>query len=253
MASLLIGLLTLACVVAGLTVGMSLRTRLPGHHLQDDSKEVVKTAAGLIATLVALVIGLLVGSAKTSLDATSSGLTQAGAKFLSLDRILVRYGPEAEPVRVQLRGMIRAVIDRMWPTHAEAAPDFHSVESSMVMEDIDDQIRALPARNESQRQLQAQALQLTGELLLSRWMLVEQGQAELPLVFLVVLIFWLTILFMSFGLLAPRNATSVCTLLICAVSISGAVFLILEMNNPFEGIIRVSSAPLEKALSVMKP
>ena len=67
--------------------------------------------------------------------------------------------------------------------------------------------------------------------------------------FLVVLVFWLTILFISFGLFAPPNATVIATLFVCALSVSGAIFLILELDQPFEGLIRISSAPLRNALA----
>ena len=122
------------------------------------------------------------------------------------------------------------------------------MESETAMADVYNKIRELSPQHDSQKYLQSQALQLSADMMQSRWMLIEQSQTKLPRVFLVVLTFWLTILFAQFGLLAPRNRTAMSALLICAISMSGAIFLILELNKPLEGTIKVSSAPLHKAL-----
>ena len=119
------------------------------------------------------------------------------------------------------------------------------------MEDFYDKIRGLSPQDDSQRYLQSQAQQLVFELMQSRWMLIEQSQNRLPTMLLVVLITWLTILFVSFSLLAPHNTTAITALIVCGVSISIAIFLILELNRPLEGIIKVSSAPLQKALALI--
>ena len=251
MNSISIGLITLACIAAGLFLGMLLRTRLPDHHLKDDSKDIVKTATALIATLVALVLGLLVGSAKNSLDSTNEGLTQAGAKVIALDRVLARYGADARSARDLLRTNIRGAVDRIWPSDRANATDMAAVERSTAAEDLDDKIRDLAPKTEAQKQLQAQALEISRDIQQWRWLLIEKTQAALPPVFLVVLIFWLTILFASFGLLSPRNPTTITTLMVAAASISCAVFLILEMNRPFGGMIQASSSPLTKALAII--
>src|SRR5207248_9963466 len=88
----------------------------------------------------------------------------------------------------------------------------------------------------------------SGDLRQTRWLLVEQTQSPIPIPFLVVLLFWLTVLHISFGMLAPRNATVVAVLLTCALSVSGAIFMILEMSHPLDGMIKVSSAPMRNAL-----
>ena len=80
-------------------------------------------------------------------------------------------------------------------------------------------------------------------------MLYEQSRSSIPMPFLVVLVSWLAVIFAILGLLAPRNGTVYVVILVCALSVSTAVYLILEMDQPFEGILQISSAPLQSALT----
>lgn len=251
MTSIVVALLVLACTVSGVLAGMFLRRRLPGHHLQDESKDVLKTATGLIATLVALILALLVGSAKGTLDAMNNGLTQTSAKAIALNRLLVRYGPEAEDPRDLLRRSLAATIERIWPAGTAKGPNLAAVQAATGAEDVYQSIQQLSPKTEAQRSLQAQALQISGDLMQGRWLLIQQAQASLPMVFLVVLVFWLTVLFTSFGLLAPSHATPIVALVVCALSVSAAVFLILEMSSPLQGVMKVSSIPLRRAVELM--
>ena len=229
-------------------LGLLLHGLLPEHHLRDTSKDTVKVVAGMIATLAALVLGLLVGSAKSSFDATSTAITQSGAKIILLDRVLAAYGPETKDVREQLRGAVAAGIEMFWPEEKNVGSGMTAFERANAMEMIQAKLRQLTPTTDAQRQLLSQAEQISNDMLQARWLLIEQAQSALPMPFLVVLLFWLTMLFLSFGLFAPRNATVIIVLLIGAMSVSGAVFIILEMNHPLRGMIKVSSAPMRKAL-----
>jgi hypothetical protein len=248
MYSYTVAIVTLISLGAGLLLGMLLRARLPQTHFEPESKDILKTAAGLMATLVALVIGLLVSSAKSSFDTTTSGITQFGARAISLDRTLARYGPEAKAARDQLRHSIEANRDRLWPTARTARPDVAAAARDNHLEGVQDSILALTPKDDAHKLRQQQALSICGDLLQARWLLVEEAQTSLPPIFLVVLVFWLTVLYASFGLLAPRNPTAIIALLVCALSMSAALFLILEMNHPFDGAIQVSSLPIDRAL-----
>jgi hypothetical protein len=251
MASLFTSLLTLACLCAGTLVGSLIRSRLPDYQLRDDSKDVVKMASGMIATLVALVIGLLVSSSKSSFDQASSGVTQIGAKIILLDRALVRYGPETKAIRERMREEVAASIERLWPTGRGVNPSLAAVEHGAGMDDVLDMIERLAPSDDARRAIRSHALQICGELVQSRWLMIEQAQTTLPMIFLAMLIFWLTVLFASLGLLAPRNLTTLSCLFVCAVSMAGAIYVILEMNRPLEGAVQVSPAPLRKAVSVI--
>jgi Protein of unknown function (DUF4239) len=251
MASLVTALITLASICAGTVLGSLVRSRLPDHHLRDDSRDVVKTASGMIATLVALVIGLLVSSSKSTYDQASAGVTQIGAKAILLDRVLERYGPETKAIRKRMSEGIAASVERLWPTDPGLNPSVAAVEQTTGMDDVHDLIMQLAPADEAHRILRSHALATCIELAQSRWLIIEQAQTTLPAAFLAMLIFWLTVLFASLGLLAPRNATTWCCLFVCAVSMAGAIYLILEMNRPLEGAVQISPAPLQKALSVI--
>src|SRR5258708_955353 len=248
MSSQIIFLISAACIFGGALMGLSLSGPLPEPHLRDKSKDTVKGAAGMIATLAALGLGLLVCSAKNSFDAMNAAITQSGAKVILLDRVLATYGPEAKDVREQLRRAVAAGIEMFWPEEKAAGSGLAGFERANAMEMIQANLRELTPATDAQRQLLSQAEQISSDMLQARWLLIEQAQSALPLPFLVVLLFWLTMLFLSFGLFAPRNATVIILLLIVAMFVSGAVFIILEMNHPLRGMIKVSSAPMRKAL-----
>lgn len=251
MSSTTVALLVLACTLTGVLIGSVLRVVTPDHHLRDDSKDLVKIASGLIATLAALVLGLLVATAKSSLDSANSGFTQIGAKIILLDRCLARYGPEADEARVQLHQSVARTIHRLWPEHHVTASQKAELENAATAERLQDMIRHLRPANDDQRALWEQAQQTEAELLQLRWLLLEQEQLALPSVFVWILLFWLLALYTSFGLLAPRNLTAYGALAICAVSISAAIFLVIEMNEPLVGLIKVSDAPMREALKII--
>jgi hypothetical protein len=240
MSSLTIGLISAGCIFGGALLGMWLRKVLPEHHLDAASKDTIKLGAGLLATLSALVLGLLVSSAKSSLDAMNPGITQAGAKILLLDHMLADYGPETKNVREQLRQIVASSIDRIWPGKGGTG-------GLQAVESLDDagklykaKLRELTPTNDFQKSRLAQAVQISDDVLQTRLLLMEGQQANLPATFIVVLVFWLTGLFISFGLFAPSNGVVMTVLLICALSVSSAIFLILEMNRPLDGFIKAS-------------
>jgi hypothetical protein len=248
--ALTISLIAFACIFGGTLLGMFLRTILPGHHVGDDSKDAVKLGTGMIATMAALVLALLIASAKGNFDTMSSDLRQASARVILLDRVMAHYGPETNEARDLLRRDIASTIKRVWPEDKIGQAVAESTEGRVDIEAIQDKLRQLSPRNDAQRWLQSRALQISGEIAEGRWLLIEQlGQRSIPMPFFVMLVFWLTIIFASFGLFSPRNATVITVLLICALSAAGSLFLILELDTPYQGLIKVSSAPLRIALT----
>jgi hypothetical protein len=231
-------------------LGMLLRAFLPEKHLSAETKDVVKLGMGLIGTMTALVLGLMIASAKSSYDTQRNGLAQMSANIIFLDRTLAHYGPDSKDVRDRMHDAVEDMLRRTWP--AENNPSGHTEASTGTegrYEDVVDKIQALKPENDAQRALQAQALKTAGDIAQSRWLLFAQKGGSIPTPFLVVMVFWLTLLFASFSLFAPRNTTAVVTLLICAVAVSTAIFLILELDQPFGGMMQISSAPLRSALA----
>jgi hypothetical protein len=248
MSALLIAAIVLACVFGGALLGMVLRGVLPAHHLSDETKDVVRLGTGLVATMAALVLGLLVASAKGSYDTQKNGLDELAANLTLLDTVLAQYGPPAQELRAGLRRTVGVAMARLWPADASQEPTLGGAETTAAGKSLHAQILALAPANDTQRALQAEALQIGTELARTRLLLVAQHESsDISGVFLVILTFWLVVLFASFGLFAPRNATVVAALLISAISVSGAIFLILELDQPFEGLIQISSAPLRSA------
>ena len=197
--------------------------------------------------MAALVLALLIASAKSSYDAQRSEVTQISANIILLDRVLAHYGPETKDARALLRQSVAGMIDRIWPEdHSKVAKSLPTADRA---EDFFDKVQELSPQNEVQRALQAQALKMSIDLGQTRWLLFEQSGRSIPMPFLVLLIFWVTIIYVSFGLFAPPNATVIATLFVCALSVSGAVVLILELDRPFGGLVQISSAPLRNALA----
>jgi hypothetical protein len=246
MSSLAVSGIVFVCVFVGALAGMYLR--LPEHHLGAESKDVVKLGMGLIGTMSALVLGLLIGSAKGSFDTQRNEFTQLSANVIYLDRILARYGPEAKEARELLRQAVSGVIARIWPEDHFQPGEISAVSGADALYD---KILSLEPKTEAQRTLQAQAVKLLTDLAQTRWLLFAQRGSSIPMPFLVILVGWLTILFVSFGLFASPNATALGALLVCALSVAGAILLILELDRPYGGIIEISSAPLRNALAQM--
>jgi hypothetical protein len=206
----------------------------------------VRLGMGLVSTMAALVLGLLVSSAKSYYDAQSNELTEVSAKVILLDHLLAHYGPETKEVRDLLRGVFSSSIDRIWPE--ERTPAKLGVPRSSS-EALIDKIQELSPKDDRQRALQAQALNTAASLIQTRWLMYEQGTTSVSIPMLVILTFWLAAIFISFGLFAPRNATVMTALFVAGGAVSGAIFLILEMYAPFGGLIKLSSAPLRTALA----
>jgi hypothetical protein len=251
MSSTTIGLVSVGCIFGGTLAGLKLQRVLPVHHLSKESHEIVKLGAGMIATLTALVLGLLVSSAKNSFDAMNAGIVNGGANIILLDRVLAHYGPEAKATRLQLQRAVADGIEEIWPSHPTGVSGLAVFERVSEMEMVQDQLRELEPQSAAQRQLLAQAQLLAGNLSQTRWLLVEQSQNQVPVPLLVVLLCWIVLLFITFGLFAPRNATVITVLFVCACSVSAAIFLVVEMNRPLEGLIKLSDAPLLKALEIL--
>lgn len=252
MSSLEISFVTLLCLIGGVLLGMGLQHLLPDHHLSKESQDTVKLGAGMVATMSALVLGLLVSSAKSSFDGVNVSIAQSGVRIIRLDHLLAAYGPETRAVREQLKSLVSARLEAVWNKKPAAGESgLHAVEKSASILDFQASLQALTPQTELQQKLLVQSEQICDDIWQNRLLTIEEQQEPLPKVFLVLLACWLTLLFVSFGLFAPGNITVGAVLFICALTVASAVFLILEMSHPLDGFIKVSSAPLAKALELI--
>ena len=228
MSPAIVGMIVFTCTFGGALLGMWLRTVLREHHLDGESRDTIKVAIGLIATMTALVLGLVTASAKSSFDAVDTAVKQSAAQLLALDRVLARYGPETGEIRKGLKQAIGARIDMVWPQGPSKPADLDPTGSgaASTAEGLADAIRGLKPRDDSQRALQSRALDLAETLLQTRWLVLAGAESSVPLPFLVVLLFWLTVIFGSFGVFARPNAMVLAALFVCALSIGAALFLV---------------------------
>lgn len=236
------------CLIFGAgLIGMLLRKALPSDHLSDNSKSVVTLGMGLVGTMAALVLGLLVASAKQAYDVQSTALLEMSAKIISLDRTLARYGPEAKESRQLLHDEVVHMMERLWPQDmskmAELAP------TAGLSGALYDAIEELSPKDDRQRLLRSDALTLAMEISQARWLMFEEGTIMVSKPLVVVVVFWLIFIFLSWGLYAPVNGTVIATFFVAAVSVSAAIFLVQEMYMPYAGILRISSVPLRAALA----
>jgi hypothetical protein len=244
-----IALIVLACVFASALVGLTLRSVLPKHHLGDDTKHLVTLGNGFIGTLTALVLGLLVSSADESFRRVSNELTSVSVKVVELDRMLREYGPEAAAVRDLLTRGYGGVVEIIASGDPAQRAKLVKPSTMTLSERIVAAIQQLSPRNGAQRVLQSRALALANEALGSRWLLVLQADEALSTPILVVLVSWLCVIFVSWGLFAARNATAVAALFIFALCTSAAILLILELNSPLDGWVTVSDKPMRMAMA----
>jgi hypothetical protein len=250
---LLISLLVFALIIGGALAGVVVRPLLSDEHLHPDSRDVVKMATGLIGTLAALVLGLLVASAKSSFDQKTNQVRQMTATVILLDDLLAQYGPEAVSVRNLLRLSIPPLANRIW--HEEQLPTGKPVrfESSAESLAFENELERLSPNNDAQRSLQSRAVQAFTEGAQIRLQLFAQAGGSIPVPFLIILVFWLSAIFVSFTLFARANLVVMASLFVCALSFACAIFLVLELDDPFTGLMGISSATLRSALLPLNP
>jgi hypothetical protein len=250
MSSLLISVIVFLCVFSAALLGILVSHKLPIGHLSQDSKDVVRLAMGLVSTTVAVALGLLISSAKTFYDTQSNEVTELAANYILLDQILASYGPEARDARAGLRdGLANLLGDGYLQGFDKLNKAYVDIKSGAHIRDgIYAGVQGLSPRDDNQKILKAQALNVVFQMGQTRWLIFEQNAVPVPDLLLSMLGAWLIVLFLSFGIFAPRNLTVFAGLFMAAVAVCGAILLILEMYHPQVGLIRVSDAPLRAAL-----
>ena len=250
MSPLAVSLIAFVVIFGGAFLGVLLRRALAGHHLDDDAKDVVRLGTGLIGTIAALVLGLIIASAKSSYDTQSSQVQYMTANIILLDQLMARYGPETRPIRDLMRRAVAPLVEHIWGYgDSETAKDVPFFGATTFLGDAFAKIAALAPQTESQSSLKAQAIRVSTDLAQTRLTLYVQAGNSIPVPFLAVLVFWLTITFASFSLFSRLNATLVAALFVFVLSACGAIFLVLELSQPFAGLMQISSSPLRNALA----
>jgi len=247
MSSGVIALLVFVVIFGGALIGMHLKSVLPENHMNPDSKDVVKLSIGLIATMTALVLGLLVSSVKASFDDKNNQYNRICADLVLLDRLLAQYGPETGIPRAALKLAVTTRAEQVVERKSGIVSSADAYNAMISLEKLEAMIRDLKPSDEAQKELKQRAQSVAAQIVYARWHLLGGVASAVPTPFLVIVIIWLGIIFLSFGLYAPRNGTVVASFLMAAISVAGALFLILEMNRPLEGRIHLSPLPLQNA------
>jgi hypothetical protein len=240
-------LASFASILIGAAIGMVLRRALPADLLEGGSKEAIRLGAGFLSTLAALVIGLMIASAKNTYDTQNTNIRQLGTNAVLVDQMLIKYGAEAKAARTLLRETIPSATARIW-RESIAGNGGGSFVVSSTGERFYNAIENLKPANAEQTSLKARIIQLTTEMGRTRLLVFTQGEDAIPIPFFIVLVFWLVVIFASFSLFAEPGPIVVASTLLFAISVSSALFLIVDLSHPFDGLMQISNHHLQMVL-----
>jgi hypothetical protein len=250
MRSILVGSIVFAVVFGGALAGIALRWVLPESQLGPEVKDIIQISTGLLVTMTALVLGMLVSSANSSYQERKSELAEMASNFVVV-HLLASFGLQTEEIRRELRALADVSVERIWPSQKSRQSELRPTGDGQL---FFEHLQNLLPKNEAQTLARNEAIVTGVRLRRTYWiMFIKSEQNSLPFPLLVVVVAWLTAIFISFGLFAPTSYTVILSLLVCALSVSGAVFIVMEMYTPFRGIMRISSSPIHDALSRMGP
>jgi ABC-type amino acid transport system permease subunit len=247
MSHLTIGLISFAGIFGGALLGLFASRFLPRPHLSSETQTAVTVSVAVIGTLAALVLGLMITAANGSFTKRSEEVRELSLQLIRMDRNLRRYGPEAEDVRAKLRTWATAKIEQLFPEKGKVAPT--SDQTIDMLEAVQDGLMALKPIDERQEHLRTLCMTLSSTMIQARWGLETHAGHSIPIPFLVLLIFWLAIVFASFGLFAPPNPTTMVALFLCAMAVAGGVFLIEDLDNPGDGFVRLPADAMNRAFT----
>src|SRR3954453_17892852 len=251
MSTILASLAIAGCIFTGGMIGLHLHRVLPRTHLTKEALDVIKLGTGMLSVLASLVLGLLIATAKSSHDSTEQAVQSYAAELALLNEVLRDFGAPATGARDLLHNYVEHFIVDTWPPNGVASELGRDPATRRMLEHVRETIRALKPVDPGQAELQSEALKITTELLRQRWLLIEHQGPNVQIVVIVILLAWVTVIFVSFGMNAPTNPIVIGAFLICSLAIGASIFLILEMDRPLEGIMRISKEPVVRVLSQM--
>ena len=221
---------------------------MPADLLEGGSKEAIRLGAGFLSTLAALVIGLMIASAKNTYDNQNSNIRQLGTNAVLVDQMLTKYGPEANAARTLLREIIPSAMARIWRENIQGKGGDSTFAVSEAAERFFGAVEGLQPANAEQTSLKSRIIQLTTEMGRTRLLVFTQGDDAIPLPFFIVLVFWLMVIFGSFSLFAEPGPLVIASTLVFALSVSSALFLIVDLSHPFQGLMQISNQHLRMVL-----
>jgi hypothetical protein len=244
----LIAVVIFLCLAMSSLGSLAIYERLPERYRGDDTQNVVRLIAGIFSVMTSLLLGLMINSAKNTLESVDRNVHAFAIGLIVLDRTLREYGPEALPAREHLLKYAQRAANGT--RHDDPFIADRATESMFY--DVSNSLKSIEPRDRERIALWQGARQQHQRLLELRWVIVEQSEGTIPAPILVLLVAWLMLIFASFGFRAPRNAIVVTSFLVAAALMAAAVYLIIDMDAPFAGPIQVSPVPLERAVAEMQ-
>jgi hypothetical protein len=248
---LIITVLVFAVILGGAFAGAIVRRSVPQHHLTEETKTLVSVSTAVVATISALVLGLLLSNANSSFNTVQGQVTSLSAEILRLDQLLRRYGSGTSLAREKLREYAERKRDDLFPNNS-AKIDLGNQSTYELLQEFEELVLAIKPANARDQWWLAQAMTLASKIGDTRFLLAQQTGRGTPKAVLLLLIFWLTLLFASFTLFAPSNMISTTTMTLCALAIAGAIGMILELERGFGGLVQVSPQPLNHAVVILQ-
>jgi hypothetical protein len=255
-------LLVFALLLISAGLGVWVRPLLPEEHKAHETVQLIQLVIGMLVTFAALVLGLMTASAKASFDTESNDLRSFAADLIEFDTTLREYGSSTDEARRLLGQYTAAAIASTWPSEPAPPGDYprnigsqdnsqqlESVRLGDMLTAVGTQLRQLQTHDPLQQRTLDDALKQYRRTVDARWKIIEEAHSSISMPFLMTLTFWLCVIFLSFGLIAPRNALAWVTISLGAVSIASAIYVIVDLDTPFSGPIVVSSSPMRDALA----
>jgi hypothetical protein len=233
----------LLLILVSAALGSYVRLRLADHHFSEESLAAMRIAVGLVATLSALVLSLLISSGKSSLDLVTTALQHNSVAMIQLDHTLSQFGPSASGLRADIKSDYERWLDFLFSSERGTTAEADSQQLLERTYEIQGRIDG-PAQDK----LRDHAIALWDDIFAGRWLALEHRRGLIPTPLIAVLVGWLVVIFGIFGFSAPRNWSMCVVFLLCALSATTAVFVVLDLDTPFRGMVNVSKTPMLDAL-----
>ena len=238
----------LVLILLSAAVGSYVRLKLPDHHFNEATLGAMRIAVGLVATLSALVLSLLISSGKSSLDLVNTAIERNTVAMIRLDHTLAQFGPSTNDLRAQIKQDYVRWTSFLFSGTTGKTAEITSTEIIQSTYDIQERIFALQPVGPVQEKLQDHALQLWDDIFAGRWLALEHRRGLIPTPLIMILVGWLVVIFGIFGFSAPRSWSMCVVFLLCAISATTAIFVVLDMDTPFQGMVNASKTPMIETL-----
>ncbi|MFM7035420.1 MAG: hypothetical protein ACKOYJ_09630 [Planctomycetia bacterium] len=232
-------------------LGFAAQRFLPRTYADESTAGSVKVVLGMISVLTTVVFGFITADAKKSFDNAAKIITDTAVRLVSIDRALADFGADAVQIRGEIKQVAEGLITRVNSPEGYVPSARRMVERGEELEDLVGKIARLTPQSEMQAKEQARAMELAAGILHDRWVLATERAASSPTVFLLIVLAWLALQFLAFGLFASRNVFVVLATVLASLTVASGMFVVLDLEGPMTGPMRVSTRALEWAVAIM--